>query len=130
MIVLGVDPGREKCGLAVVSTGDVLIKQVVSRDSFLDVVKAMVEEYNVKMIILGDGTGSKVFSVALGDALPDLPITMVDEYSTSDEARKRYWVDHKPKGWRRLLPTTMQVPPEPYDDYVAVILAERFFVPE
>ena len=31
-----------------------------------------------------------------------------------------------PRGWRRLLPVSMQMPPEPYDDYVAVILAQRF----
>ena len=29
------------------------------------------------------------------------------------------------KGWRKLLPVTMQVPPEPVDDLVAVILARR-----
>jgi len=126
VIVLGVDPGREKCGIAVVSSGGILAKEVISRNAFRDVVKAKVEEYNVDMVIMGDGTGSKEFHLELKDALPNLPISLVDEFATSEEARSRYWIDHKPKGWRRLLPTTMQVPPEPYDDYVAVILAERF----
>lgn len=130
MIVMAVDPGREKCGLALVSAHDVLKKQVVSSTLFLDVVKEQVKEYSVDRVILGDGTGSKEFLVALEDALPHLPVLTVDEYATSEEARRRYWLDHKPRGWRRLVPTSMQVPPEPYDDYVAVILAERFFAQE
>ena len=127
MIVLGVDPGREKCGLAVVSYSGLVTKQVVPREVFLPVVMGWVKEYNVDMVVLGDGTGSKEFLMALQESLPELTVSTVDEHSTTEEARRRYWIDHKPRGWRRALPITMQVPPEPYDDYVAVILAERFF---
>lgn len=126
MIVLGIDPGRDKCGLAVVSKDQILIKQVVARKEYLGVVKQWVAEYNVKQIVLGDGTGSSEFLAEVeGASLPCQVIT-VDERHTSEEARRRYWVDNDPKGWKKLIPTSMQVPPEPYDDYVAVILAERF----
>ncbi|HKM17981.1 MAG TPA: pre-16S rRNA-processing nuclease YqgF, partial [Limnochordia bacterium] len=33
---------------------------------------------------------------------------------------------HPPRGWRRLLPVSLQTPPVPIDDYVAVILAQRY----
>ncbi len=123
MIVLGIDPGREKCGLAVVSPELVLVKRVVARGEFLDLAREYIRQYNVARIVLGDGTGSKDF---LQEIEGVLPVVTVDEQYTTEEARKRYWLDHRPKGWRRFLPTSMQVPPEPFDDYVAVILAERY----
>ena len=126
-MVLGIDPGRDKCGLAVVAVDRVVHKQVVPRGEFLGVVKAFVKEYNVDTVVLGDGTGSKEFLKELKGAFPNLIIITIDEQHSTEEARDRYWQDHRPKGWRRALPTTMQVPPEPYDDYVAVILAQRFF---
>ena len=123
MIVLGIDPGREKCGLAVVSPNLVLVKRVVARGEFLEAAREYIRQYNVARIVLGDGTGSKDF---LQEIEGILPVATVDEQYTTEEARKKYWLDHRPKGWRRLLPTSMQVPPEPFDDYVAVILAERY----
>lgn len=126
MIVLGIDPGREKCGLAVVQDDLCLIKQVVGRGEYLRVVKQWVHEYNVGQIVLGDGTGSDEFLVEIKGDLPRCSINTIDEQYSTEEARRRYWADNLPKGLKRLLPTSMQVPPEPYDDYVAVILAERF----
>jgi RNase H-fold protein (predicted Holliday junction resolvase) len=123
VIVLGIDPGREKCGLAVVSPNLVLVKRVVARGEFLEAAREYIRQYNVARIVLGDGTGSKDF---LQEIEGVLPVVTVDEQYTTEEARKRYWLDHRPKGWRRFLPTSMQVPPEPFDDYVAVILAERY----
>ena len=53
-------------------------------------------------------------------------LEVVDEYYTTQLARKEYWQARPPKGWRRLLPVSMQVPPEPVDDFVAVLLAQRY----
>ncbi|NMB01122.1 MAG: pre-16S rRNA-processing nuclease YqgF [Firmicutes bacterium] len=125
-MVLGIDPGREKCGIAVVQGDEILIRQVVPRGEYLRVVRQWVSEYNVEQIVLGDGTGSKEFFQEIQNSLPNCGVTMVDERLSTEEARQRYWRDNLPRGWRRILPTSMQVPPEPYDDYVAVILAERF----
>jgi hypothetical protein len=57
--------------------------------------------------------------------LPSMGILVVDEKDTTFQARERYWEYHPRRGWRRLLPSTLQVPPDPVDDYVALILAER-----
>ena len=35
-------------------------------------------------------------------------------------AKGEYWKANPPNGWRRLIPVTMQVPPVPVDDFVAV----------
>ena len=59
-------------------------------------------------------------------AWPELPIFVMDEYRTTEEARREYWKVHPPTGWRRLLPLTLQVPPVPVDDFAAVLLAQRY----
>ena len=52
----------------------------------------------------------------------------IDEMCLADvELLFDYWREHPPRGLMRLIPVTMQVPPVPVDDYVAVILAERYF---
>jgi hypothetical protein len=53
-------------------------------------------------------------------------IVLVDEKGTSLLARERYLKENPPAGWRRLLPSGMQIPKEPYDDYAALLLAERY----
>lgn len=126
MLVLGIDPGREKCGLAVVSAEKVLIKKVVTRGEFLVVVKQMVKEYNIDVVVLGDGTGSHEFLEEFQGQFPRHAVSIIDEGHSTEEARANYWLDHRPRGWRRLLPSTLQIPPEPYDDYVAVIIAQRY----
>lgn len=126
MIVLGIDPGRDKCGLAVVTENTVLTAQVAPRGGYLDLVRQWVNQYGVEQIVIGDGTGSEEFMKEIRAAFPNIPAAAVDERHTSEEARRRYWLENPPRGLKRLLPSSMQVPPEPFDHYVAVILAERF----
>ena len=57
---------------------------------------------------------------------PRLELVVVDEYRTTELAKGEYWKAHPPTGWRRLLPVTMQVPPVPVDDFVAVLLGRRY----
>ena len=130
MIVLAIDPGKEKCGVAVVDQESVLWQQVLERNGYLSLVGEAVRQYSVDKIILGDGTGSADFLREIKGRLPEVEVKVIDEKFSSEEARKRYWLDHRPSGFRRILPTSMQLPPEPYDDYVAVILAERFLAGE
>jgi hypothetical protein len=54
-----------------------------------------------------------------------MAILVVDEKDTTLQARERFWEHNRRRGWRRILPATLQVPPSPVDDYVAMILAER-----
>ncbi len=126
MSIMAVDPGRDKCGMAVLSSaGEILWRQVIETAK-LDVTAGAVRaQYSPKLLVLGNGTTSREAEARLTDALPDLPLKVVDEYRTTDEAKRLYWQVNPPKGWRRLLPLGMQVPPEPVDDLVAVILARR-----
>ena len=122
--VLAIDPGREKCGVAVLaSDGRVLVQRVVTTAELDAAVGALIRAYEPN-VIMGNGTTSadaKKRVEALG-----VPVTLVDEYRTTDAAKCAYWKAHPPRGWRRLMPRGMLVPPVPVDDFVAVILAQRF----
>ncbi len=123
--ILAIDPGRRKCGLAVGRPGELLARAVVHAAQVSEVVDGLVKRYGVVRIVVGEGTGSEAVLEALG-RLSGLPrVEVVQERGTTLEARRRYFRDHPPRGWRRLLPLSLQVPPEEYDDYVAVLLLER-----
>lgn len=125
--IAAVDPGRDKCGMAVLSrSGDILMQQVVSTSSLEQEIALVVEQYNPEVLLLGNGTTSSQAEGRIRSAAPNIAVEVVDEYRTTEQARGEYWKAHPPKGLRRLLPVSMQVPPVPVDDFVAVILARRF----
>ncbi len=127
MTVIAVDPGREKCGVAVVSeNGDALEQAVVATEKLAEEIGRRIQEFSPELIILGNGTTSKTAEKTLRQAFPEIPLKIVDEYRTTDDAKRAYWKANPPQGLRRLLPTGMQVPPVPVDDYVAVLLAQRY----
>ena len=47
------------------------------------------------------------------------------EAGTTLAARQRYWQLEPPRGWRRLLPEGLRLPPRDIDDVVAQLLLER-----
>lgn len=127
-LILAVDPGREKCGLAVleVSAGRVLARRVVPTSGLIPALQALRERHAFSLAVLGDRTASAQVRDALAAALPGLAVRIVKEERTTLEARDLYFEDHPPRGLRRLLPRSLQLPPEPYDDYSAVVLGRRF----
>lgn len=129
--IIAIDPGREKCGIAVVHVDKgVLFKCVIQTVSLATTVMQLAKEYQIKQIVMGDGTSSQESKQCLENIRIDnesLDLVLIDERHSTDEARRRYWQENPPHGFMRLIPVTMQVPPRPVDDYVALILAERFF---
>ncbi len=128
MIVLGIDPGREKCGVAVCAPGRVLARAIVRSAELSGLVVGWVAEHEVDAVVVGGGTGSRQVMAALAGLrasrrLP--PVTVEEERDSTLAARRRYFEEHPSRGWRRFVPRSFQVPPEPYDDYAAVIIAER-----
>ena len=125
--VAALDPGRDKCGLAVLSgTGEILYQQVIPTGTLEQILQEQVERHHPSCLLLGNGTTGKEAKERIQRSLPHLALEVVDEYRTTEMAKKEYWKMNPPKGWRRLLPLGMQVPPVPVDDFVAVILARRY----
>jgi len=123
--ILAVDPGRDKCGVAVVERdGQVVHRSVVPASQVAQEVQRLVAEHDVGSVLLGDRTAAKTVARLLR-SLGVQPV-IVDEHRSTEEGRRRYFQDNPPRGWRRLLPVSLQTPPRAYDDYVAVVLAERY----
>jgi RNase H-fold protein (predicted Holliday junction resolvase) len=126
-IILSIDPGREKCGVAILSSDKgVLYHKVISTDNFVSELNHIISPYTLYCILLGDRTASSEIKKKLSSVKSEKGIIFVDEHLTTDLARKRYFSENPPKGWKFFIPRGLMVPPEPYDDYAAIILGERF----
>lgn len=122
---MGIDPGRDKCGVAVLTAaGEIKFQRVVATEELDSTIKTLAAEFQIESVILGNGTTHKAAAQKVTTA--GLKFQLVDEKHTTEEARREYWKKNPPRGWRRLLPTSMQVPPEPVDAIVAEILVKRF----
>jgi RNase H-fold protein (predicted Holliday junction resolvase) len=128
--VLAIDPGRSKCGLCLVRRDsgrhlEILHRKIVPLEQLE---AGMIEAFEVEpvsLVIVGSGTGSKQVIHMLREKFPGVGLLAVDEKDTSYQARERYW-EHNPRPWwRRLVPSSLQLPPVPIDDFAALILAER-----
>ena len=126
MNIAALDPGRDKCGFAVLDgEGKVLTQRVIETDKLIEEVTAAKADYGFSRLLIGNGTTSREAQRRLAQ-ISALEVIVRDEYRTTELAKKEYWKANPPKGWRRLIPVTMQVPPVPVDDFVAVILARRY----
>ena len=128
--VLAIDPGRSKCGMALVTRREngslsMTWRDIVPTEAVIPKLHEAYAATPFQMIIIGGGTSSQKTVTRIREHLPSMAILVVDERETTLQARERYWQHHPRKGWRRLLPATLQNPPGPVDDFVAMILAER-----
>lgn len=124
---LGIDPGRSKTGLALVADdGSILALHIAATDSIVGELRAFVGQELPAQIIMGNGTNSKTIGAAVQEVFPNVALALVGEAHSTEEARGLYWRENPPKGWRRLLPIGLQVPPEPLDAYAAVVQVRRW----
>lgn|SRR5690625_2296365 len=127
--IIGIDPGWEKCGVAVVERDGVCKERhVVPSEKMVSFIKTLCVQYEQVTIVLGDGTGSDLFVKQLRQAnLPNLKkdIVIIDEFRSTEEARKLYLLENR-RGWRRFVPIGLQMPDQPVDGYVAEVLARKY----
>lgn len=127
-IIIAIDPGTKKCGYAVVDFNlNVLQREVIPTDKIKDNIEDSFKVYKITKIILGDGTNYKQIEKKLKDHFPRLKIILIKEDFSTLEARKKYFEAHPPRGISKLIPLSLRVPPCHYDDFVAVLLAEKYF---
>ena len=100
-----------------------LLQEVVPTAQLAATAAHLIHTY-APTVIMGNGTTSAAARARI-EAL-GTEVTLVDEYRTTDAAKAAYWAAHPPRGWRWLIPRGMLVPPVPVDDFVAVILAQRY----
>lgn len=127
-MLLGFDPGRDKCGLAVIGKQQQLLyHQVVPSSDAIATLQQLCQQFSIATLVMGDQTTAKKWKQKLEHELSaSLPIVLVDERYSSLEARDRYWQMYPPTGLQRLIPQGMREPPRPIDDIVAILLIERY----
>jgi len=147
MTILGVDPGRDKIGWALVDyEGELLSSGIcpVSEQELFSAVftrssdrwaydlspwtmekteKSVSQPEKLSLVAVGNGTGSPK-AVNLFERL-GVQIIVVDESGTTLEAQGLYWGLHAPSWWQRCLPRVMRFPPRPLDDMAAWVIARR-----
>lgn len=123
--LLGIDPGRSKCGLAVLDMKkNLLYKNIVNTALISSYLLDLDNKYNISDIVLGDGTFAAEIKQKIKKVF-NYPIYFVDEAYTTIQAEERYRAENY-RGWKRCLGFIKWKPSCPVDDYVAVILVERY----
>ncbi|MEN9567543.1 MAG: hypothetical protein RLZZ69_2739, partial [Cyanobacteriota bacterium] len=116
-MILGLDPGRDKCGMAVINSQQAVIyHQVIDSAKAIATIKQLAHQYAIDLIVMGNGTTSKAWRQQLESNLLNLPVTTVNETNSTLEARDRYWIMYPPQGLQRLIPQGLRTPPRPVDD--------------
>jgi len=124
---LGIDPGRSKCGFAVVYDDGVRESvEVVATTEIEARIEREVRAGDIEALCVGDATSSGTIVELCASKWPAIPCRIVDETNTSLEARALYFEDHPPKGLWRLVPRGLLVPKGPVDGYAAVLIVERY----
>ncbi|MFH7024865.1 MAG: pre-16S rRNA-processing nuclease YqgF [Heteroscytonema crispum UTEX LB 1556] len=127
-VILGFDPGKDKCGLAVMGLDRGLhYHEVVPSANAIATIETLRQKFPITLLVMGDQTTAKKWKQQLNQELAEpLNIILVDERYSTLEARDRYWQMYPPKGLSKLLPQSMRTPPRPIDDIVAILLIERY----
>ena len=124
---LGIDPGRSKTGLALVDAAGSILALHIAHTEHIEVeLSAFAGKEQLAGIIMGDGTNSKAIGQAVSKVFAAVPLALVGEAHSTEEARSLYWQVNPPRGWRRLVPLGMLVPSEPLDAYAAVVQVKRW----
>lgn len=128
-MILAIDPGSAKTGTAVVREDAELIhKEIVLTKDLESFCETVFQQYPITQIVSGNGTRSKEIGRLLERLAREHEVgyATVDESYTTEMGKIRYWRCTPRRGWRKLIPTSWQTPPEPVDDFVAWIIAEIY----
>ena len=126
-LILGVDPGRSKTGVALVTAGgEIKNTEVLLMADFTGALKEFLGQQEVSLCVMGNGTTAAAMKAALHELLPSVEIILIDEANSTEEARALYWQLNPPKGLRKLFPLGMQMPPVNLDGLAAAVLVRRY----
>lgn len=126
-MILAIDPGREKCGFAVLDRlQNILDRGIVPTLQLEAIIPDRLKRWKPERVLLGNGTFSRNIRQRIEPHLNGIPLEVVDERDSTYRARRLYFKHNPPRGIWRFIPLGLQVPPEPYDDFAAMLLAIRY----
>jgi RNase H-fold protein (predicted Holliday junction resolvase) len=118
--IIAIDPGRYKCGIAIVKKSidsncsckklidclDVIFKEVIETNVLADEIKLLSANYSPDLIIVGNGTASADIIQKITE-LNISPIKEICEKSSTLQARALYFKDNPCKGLKKLIPLSL-----------------------
>ena len=128
MKFIAVDPGQDKCGIALMDeSGIVYEKSVVPVNNLaLEIQRILEIEPQIYIIALGDGTGYKEIQKNLRERCPGLRVVVVEESGSTLRARRLFLRDRRVKWHKRFFPFSLFFPVSPVDEYAAVVIGEKY----
>ena len=125
-LVIAVDPGTHKCGIALLrGPGEILVREVAGRDAAITRVAELLGGNPGAAVVIGNSTQGPalVRDLALQTAIQ---AELVDETNSTMDARALYWQENRPGCLWAIFPPSFRPMPRPIDDYAAVIIARRY----
>ena len=124
---MGIDPGRKKCGIAIVTEkGEVVEKEIAETTNLSRKIEEILSRFSISKCILGNGTyADKVFNI-LQLLLDEEKIIFIEEADSTYIAEQRYLKENPPLGLNFLNKIIKFKPKKPLDDYTAVVLVEKY----
>ena len=126
-LYLGIDPGKNKCGFALVEENQTpVFLEIVGTKEFDKFLKELYDEYRFDLIILGTGTYSQKIEKRIKQ-INLVPVTLIDETNTTIQAEKKYRDEHPLKGYKKFLAKFIDwKPAEDVDHYAALVIAKKY----
>lgn len=141
---LGIDPGRDKVGWALVDAeGELRLSGIFRAEDaalffsafesgaperltpfILENPSDEMPDFSSAELLMGDGTG-KEYLLSLAQSA-SLGVKLVSERETTLFARRLYWKLHPPRGLWKLVSTRLRVPPRDIDDLAAWAIVLRY----
>ena len=124
---LGIDPGRDKTGAALVLEDGTLVRQaILPTQGFFDALEDFLAGIQPAACIMGNGTTSEAMRQQVKAHFPQLPLVVIDEYNSTQEAKELYKELHPAKGLGRLVPRALRSTPSARDGLAAAVLVKRY----
>ncbi|MFH1538862.1 MAG: hypothetical protein ABIH66_07870 [bacterium] len=125
---VAIDPGRHKCGVAVMDgDGGVVEKLIVRRDALGDEIKNLLSRHpGVEAFAVGSGTGGGGAAALLRENFPGIGTSVVEEKDTTRLAKERFFRENPGKRYLGIFPLSLFLPQPEVDEYAAVVIGERF----
>lgn len=126
-MILAIDPGREKCGLAVLEENRrPVLLAIVPRHALLEKIASLITKHKIDVIVIGESADGKLVEKEMIKAGITIGLVFIAENNSTRQARERYWQENPPAGLWRFFPVSLRTPPRPVDDIAALILGERY----
>lgn len=125
--LLAIDPGRAKCGIAVLDYKSNIIKrEIIAPENLVAKLGYIFSEFLIEETALGNATFSEEIRAIIKENFPNIRIALTDEKHSTEKGKTLYFKHNPPKGVWRFIPKGLQTPKEPYDDFAAAAIGMEY----